>query len=566
MPFSIGVLTTAMLATFSVAARTFAQNQPPAGYAMRFNGTNAFVAVPDHALLDFDRSATLELWVRFYSLREPGTSSRILCKGDGINSCSDIAFIEEFNVLGGGCGFHYQGCGYTAVPGDPPPQLNTWVHLAYTFDADTRRWRSYWNGTPLGSYEIESRGIRNSSRQLTIGGDPNYGFMLAGEMDEVRLWNTVRTPAEIAASYNTTVPTNSPGLVAYYTFDEGSGTTVQDRTGNGLNGTVNGGATWVEVGCAPPAATGQPVARTTCEGESVSFTAAFSGTSPSLQWRRDGQPLVGATGATLTIASPTVVDAGMYDCVATNACGSVTTDAAELTVQTAPTITTQPVAQALVPGATASFSIAAEGGELAYQWRRNGTALTSAGRISGATTSSLSVTAVTGADQGTYDCVVTGACGSVTSSTAALSCTPVFTQQPQGGEFPGGSTITLATGVSTAGTTTYRWRKNGVALFNSLSFSGTTTPTLVINANDPNDSGEYTLSVANACGTTLSAAAVVEVTCLSDFNRDGGVDGEDLFAFFTAWEGGLSDADTNQDGGIDGGDVNAFFAKWEAGC
>ncbi|MFZ4431188.1 MAG: immunoglobulin domain-containing protein, partial [Phycisphaerales bacterium] len=259
-------------------------------------------------------------------------------------------------------------------------------------------------------------------------------------------------------------------------------------------------------------------------------------------------------------------DAASYDCVVTNACGSVTTDAAELTVQTAPTITTQPVAPALVPGATASFSIVAEGSGLAYQWRRNGTALTSGGRVSGATTSSLSITAVTSADQGTYDCVVTGACGRVTSSTAALSCTPVFTQQPQGGEFPGGSTITLATGVSTAGTTTYRWRKNGVALFNSLSFSGTTTPTLVINANDPNDSGEYTLSVTNACGTTLSAAAVIEVTCLADFNRDGGVDGEDLFAFFMAWEGGLAEADTNQDGGIDGRDVNAFFAKWEAGC
>ncbi|MEI7658967.1 MAG: immunoglobulin domain-containing protein [Phycisphaerae bacterium] len=327
------------------------------------------------------------------------------------------------------------------------------------------------------------------------------------------------------------------------------------------------GDTWeFGVPCSSPVVTTQPTARTTCAGSSVSLTAAFSGTSPTLQWRKNGVRIFGATSASLTLAAPSLADAGTYDCVATNACGSVTTAAAELTVQTAPTITTQPFAQALVPGATASFSIAAEGSGLAYQWRRNGTALTSGGRVSGATTSSLSITAVTSADQGTYDCVVTGVCGSVTSSTAALSCTPVFTQQPEGGEFPGGSTITLSTGVSTAGTTTYRWRKNGVALFNSLSFSGTTTPTLVINANDPNDSGEYTLSVTNACGTTLSTAAVVEVTCLSDFNRDGGVDGEDLFAFFMAWEGGLSEADTNQDGGIDGGDVNAFFAKWEAGC
>jgi hypothetical protein len=61
---------------------------------------------------------------------------------------------------------------------------------------------------------------------------------------------------------------------------------------------------------------------------------------------------------------------------------------------------------------------------------------------------------------------------------------------------------------------------------------------------------------------------VVEATntCIGDFNSDGGVDGQDVDAFFTAWAAGGSEADVNADGGVDGGDVSTFFQHWETGC
>ena len=52
--------------------------------------------------------------------------------------------------------------------------------------------------------------------------------------------------------------------------------------------------------------------------------------------------------------------------------------------------------------------------------------------------------------------------------------------------------------------------------------------------------------------------------CPGDWNTDGGVDGADLQAFFTAWEAG--EADANRDGGTDGTDVEAFVTAWETGC
>ncbi|MBL9002585.1 MAG: hypothetical protein JNK25_15760, partial [Phycisphaerae bacterium] len=63
----------------------------------------------------------------------------------------------------------------------------------------------------------------------------------------------------------------------------------------------------------------------------------------------------------------------------------------------------------------------------------------------------------------------------------------------------------------------------------------------------------------------ISGIAVLGITCPADFNRDGGVDGSDVEAFFDPWANGLPIADVNEDGGVDGADVELFFQSWEAG-
>ncbi len=53
--------------------------------------------------------------------------------------------------------------------------------------------------------------------------------------------------------------------------------------------------------------------------------------------------------------------------------------------------------------------------------------------------------------------------------------------------------------------------------------------------------------------------------CFADFNQDGGIDGSDVEAFYTAWSAGDNRADVNADGGVDGADVETFFSAWSAG-
>ncbi|MFQ5807021.1 MAG: M12 family metallo-peptidase [Phycisphaerae bacterium] len=70
-----------------------------------------------------------------------------------------------------------------------------------------------------------------------------------------------------------------------------------------------------------------------CEGGSVTFTVVASGFGPlDCQWRRDGEDIPGADQESYTISSVTFDDAGIYDVVVSNTCGSVTSAPATLTV------------------------------------------------------------------------------------------------------------------------------------------------------------------------------------------------------------------------------------------
>ncbi len=76
-----------------------------------------------------------------------------------------------------------------------------------------------------------------------------------------------------------------------------------------------------------------PVSQATTTGASVTFSVTATGTpAPTYQWRKDGEPIVGATGSTYTIAYPLAGDAGSYDVVVTNSTGSVVSAAATLVV------------------------------------------------------------------------------------------------------------------------------------------------------------------------------------------------------------------------------------------
>ncbi len=196
-----------------------------------------------------------------------------------------------------------------------------------------------------------------------------------------------------------------------------------------------------------------------------------------------------------------------------------------------------------------------------YQWSRNGVALTESARIQGTQTPTLTIQGVLPVDQGSYQCVVTGPCGTVTSMTAELSCRPVLVAEPP--EFVylrPGTTLSVTPGVP--GATTYRWRQNGQNLFNIPGlFSGVTTSTLTLLADDPSLVGQYDCVVTNSCGNTTSRISNVAF-CFPDVNCDGNLDQDDIDCLAQAVAGNQSclcfDPDFNADGNVDQDDVAAL--------
>ena len=76
------------------------------------------------------------------------------------------------------------------------------------------------------------------------------------------------------------------------------------------------------------------------------------------------------------------------------------------------------------PGSKVHFSVKATGtGRLSYQWQKDGVSLTDGGRIKGASTSTLSITAVQKSDEGGYACVVSNNDGTDTCTSVAATLT-----------------------------------------------------------------------------------------------------------------------------------------------
>lgn len=167
-----------------------------------------------------------------------------------------------------------------------------------------------------------------------------------------------------------------------------------------------------------------PQRLTVTQGQAAFFSVTAGGTAPCYyQWRSSGAIIPGATNSTLVLTNVQPTDAGTYKVTVSNPWGSDTSVPASLTVNTPPSITTQPQSQAVAAGQGASLSVVASGvPSVSYQWNFNGTPLP------GATGSSLALGPVQTNNAGNYFVVVTNSIGSVTSAVAALtviSPTPV---------------------------------------------------------------------------------------------------------------------------------------------
>ena len=201
------------------------------GIGISFDGVNDYISGGNSTSLQIRNAITISAWVK------GSGGGKIVNKGRSDHAQGD------YDLKKTGFTLYVDSLGYPngnkSVSFTSPD--NVWAHIVATYDGDYMR--VYVNNALAGSTQIGSHTIDSYGRDLWIGSN-NRGSIQAsdwfnGLIDEVRVYNRALSKDEIAQLYQF-----NPNPVAYWSFDEGVGTTAYDKSGNNYNAGLINGASW----------------------------------------------------------------------------------------------------------------------------------------------------------------------------------------------------------------------------------------------------------------------------------------------------------------------------------
>ncbi|MEJ7778202.1 MAG: PKD-like domain-containing protein, partial [Daejeonella sp.] len=257
-----------------------------------------------------------------------------------------------------------------------------------------------------------------------------------------------------------------------------------------------------------PTITQQPLSQGACLGSGISLSVtATSATTISYQWRKNGFDINGANAATFSIASAVNSDAGSYDVVMTNSCGSVTSSAAVVTVNPVP-VATVPPNSVVCPGTVipiTTFSSSPTGAS--FTWTNSNTAIGLAASGSGDLPSFTAANGTTSAITATITVtpVLNGCAGPASNYTITVNPTAVVTV-PADFSVCEGATISATNFSSTPVGVTYTWTNSNTAIGLSAGSGSGNVPSFTALS-----SGSTTITVTpyvNGCAGTPSSYVI----------------------------------------------------------
>jgi chitodextrinase len=170
------------------------------GNALVFNGTSAKVTVPNAPSLQLTTGMTLEAWI--FPTRAPTGWRAIVDKN--VDGYYIMASTDNGNRPGVG-GTWTDGNKNLFGPSVVP--VNTWTHLAATFDGSATR--LFVNGVQVAS-QAQTAPLKTTTATLQIGADSYPSEFFAGLIDEVRIYNRALSAAEIQSDMATPVSSVTP--------------------------------------------------------------------------------------------------------------------------------------------------------------------------------------------------------------------------------------------------------------------------------------------------------------------------------------------------------------------
>ena len=241
------------------------------GGALLFDGDDDQVVLPA-GLLNGLTNVTTEFWL---NTTKTGIQSVLSGAGAAGSTNEYQLFINSSHT------FQLFSHGFPAVTWDITSSFiadGEWRHFAIVTDASTAEATLYIDAMSQGPMPVNASPLNVDflfigQDQDSVGGsfDPNQA--LTGTLDELLIWNVARTAQEIQSDRMGLFVPNDPALAAYYPFDEPSGNTALDASGNGHDGLLGSGVASAEPQRVADADLRAILAHVDADGDSSFYTA-----------------------------------------------------------------------------------------------------------------------------------------------------------------------------------------------------------------------------------------------------------------------------------------------------
>jgi hypothetical protein len=235
----------------AAACPTWSTDNAPAvsGGSLSFDGTDDYVDVGDSSTLKPLTAMTVSGWVRPDSITSYGIMVRPVAV---VNDYYWVQWNSTETYFYGAVALSDDTDVRANFPANTPV-LSQWTHIVMTYAAGDRL-RLYANGIEVAQSATSALNINNAWSNTKIGGGAGGGSgFFDGLIDDVRIYDYARTPDQVRLDYNAGLaarfggtPDLKSGLVGQWKFDEMTGTSAQDSSGNGSTGTLANSPRWAQ--------------------------------------------------------------------------------------------------------------------------------------------------------------------------------------------------------------------------------------------------------------------------------------------------------------------------------